>query len=597
MRKYLHLSLATFLSLLFFITVVSCSKDSEPLVPIEDPQVGDSLCAHDSLYYVAAVEPTETECGCVEHFYCPQCGRCFSDVACRNELETTILWGTGLVIGAQDNFEFFEDAYLRYGYQGFVTRPSRSNFAFGGLLKDVLLDVGDKALDKFFDFLDEDDDSKVDSLLTVISNNILRVEQAILAIVQMHTDAALKNTLNQREQKLFYVRNSTHPPFMAIVNKLRGYKRVGVPDSVKVQIKEIVDDWYEAGIYNGSHYENCYTIISELLHFFNGYWTSDKTIPQLYNHFVYRGTPWSHQANPTLLMVRANDELTLAESYLMVSLYLQLNQSNVSQEYINQLNNEMRIYDAALKEFPVDTAVVTTTRWVWTYQGHDKTPHCDLTRQRLWRKIRHFNRDNKGLEDKLTSYENKTDMWWNDKNNLHYFDELYQASTDNWNHHGLTLDQQKVIYEYYATKKNCKDYYQALTKAGFYDVTPYSSGGRLLALFGKEGYYSDEGGLTSELQGVIQRGYWFCTFARPIEERDGSFRDTVIGGLFFRHTLTPDLKKSNEQLLYREMKWKVKNEVPVHLKWLISKGQMVMRRADVQYLSRTNEDLTPIDYK
>jgi len=523
-------------------SVISCEKDSTVHDRPADELI---LCSHDSLSFFNGVEPTETECGCIEHYYCPQCGRYFSDAACKDEIESPVLWGTSLVINAEDYFDFFETAFYEYGFDDEIT-SDRCALSFIPSLKDILVEKAEDIIGDLFSFTEEEPDKGliIQEGLKNISDNLLRVESAILGLAEMHEKAAIKQSVDDREKKLFYLRNATHPCFMSVMNEIVSVGKKcttwsELPADRVENIRSIVNEWEATGIYNGNVYEDCYLNISELLHFFNGFWTSVKSFPELYDELAFRSTPWLHKANIPRMMCRCSDMITLTEAYTMMCLYYHFNTNNISTERIRLFNIEMKKYDSVLAAHPADTEVVASTRWIW----RDKSKSADLSPFKLYRDIWHFNDGQGDVIDRALNELAVSKLHWY---NLAAMDYLYDATTDKGKRFSIELDQQHLIYDYYR-KKGVKDYYQMLTKAGFRNMTPYDNGGRLVFWI-KDRHAFGSDGDSGECYGLYFQSQYLY---------DGK---TIPGKLLFRRQITTDCKAIEDYKLTNireDMAWRM----------------------------------------
>lgn len=582
-------------SKLFFFTSVclasltfawSCQKEDA-----ETPrwkQDESFTCQHDSLFFVPGVEPTDVECGCVDHYYCPQCGKCFSDGTCQLEIESPILWGTSLVLNAGEYFDFFETAFNEFGYMDEIA-SSKCELACLPSIKDLLVDNADDIIDNVFEFFDKEPDKTliIKEGLKSISDNLLKVERAILGLAEMHKEEAIKKSINDRERKLFYLRNATHPCFMSVLNqisasKITSKKWSDLPAERVNNIKGIVDEWYSTGVYNGITYEDCYITVSELLHFFNGFWTSVKSFPELYDQLAFKSTPWLHQANITRMMCRCSDIMTLTEAYTVMCLYYHFHPDNISQERIRLFNIEMKKYDSVLEAHPADTEVVAHTRWIWK----NKASNEDLTPFKLHRDIWHFKNKASDKEDLIDQSLNelmvsRKPSWYEE--DLGAIAKVYNASLgpDNDKHNSISIGEQRIIYNYYR-EKGMTDYYEMLIKAGFRNVTRYNENGRLVYWvndvhrFGNNGEAGEYHGLSYQCQ-VLYDG---------VEYK---------GKIYFRRQLSPDCKSIEDVSSIREgVMWEM--EINEYYKPLYMKTLGTRTKYNFESLTRTDGMYAPIIY-
>lgn len=472
------------------VSLCACQKDPDVQYEAqgEESQILDAACSHSDMIFISREEPNATSYGWAEHYRCPDCGGYFSDAAGTTPMENVVVWGSELNVENTLFIEEFSEIYD--GLIDCVTFEEGDDESIGQkilewLKKSVMDKIGDvfkKILSVFHSWGKEPPKPSTTDLMKGILEQLRNVERAINELCTTLGNLDEKNMMIERERKVFYLFNATHPSFMAMLNELEGVTTESdITPQKKENIRKIVSDWYDKGIYNGAVYEDCYITVCNLMHFFSGY-VASKSFPVMYDAMIATKTPWLHEQEPIKYLVRITDVLTLTEGYIMMALHLSYNPSDTSNEKLKQMSSELLRYYQCLDSSPVPHDRKGFHEWTWA----DKTKKSRLDEFYLNDTMWKYD----GMSKKYDEIYNQH-LIWKEENTIK---SLWEACHPDQNE--ISIDEARVIYEYSKTAYGTNSIYEALEKAGFKGVVGYKNHGRLVCWDGKNWHRSLDGTLT-----------------------------------------------------------------------------------------------------
>lgn len=490
----------------------SCQKEEAEDIATGDYDYQSHLfgaeCTHPNMEYNPASEPDESSFGWIEHYSCPDCGGCFSDSEGRYRIEEVIDWGTSYNLDASQYVSAFCDAYETIIDAGTVEEGTAiTAAAILELLKKAALnelkEVYNKIVDVFHKKFGGPPAKTVNDYLAAIIDQLGNIENAISAVSSTLEKLQEKNLMIEREQGIFYLSNATHYCFKEVLNQFEGFDDGSkLTQDRKDKIKRIVNDWYATGIYNGVTYEDCYTRISDLMHFFNGYIAS-KPFPQMYDEIINKATPWKHEQEYMKYMMRISDVMTLTEAYFMLVLYLNFNPDGTSAEKLKLLNNELLGYHKVIETYPVPHAEEKYFEWIWA----DKEGKCHMDAIYLDREVKHYTDTVPCDMDNWFSAVVEKKRKWCERE---YPESIWKAGHSN-DHPEIDQTDGRVIWNYYYRATRVTDFYEMLRMIGFTKVTDFKNKGRIFFRddagwkwdysFGKEKFWGRIGALRFEGNG------------------------------------------------------------------------------------------------
>lgn len=452
------------------LALCSCQKMDQESTGYEDlvtSRMYGSSCTHSNMEYVAALEPDEYSYGCVEHYCCPDCGACFSDAEGRNVLDDITVWGSSINLNCA---EFVDNLTAEYESL-FADEESNSFIAASeilNLLKSAALnelgEVWNKLLDVYHKATGPKPAPTMDDYLLGIMNQLGNIENAINAVSSTLKELDEKNMMVERERGIFYLANTTHPSFMAVMKQL---EQVSIPseitDEKKEKVRKIVNDWYDKGVFNGTDYKDCYVTICDLMHFFNGYIAS-RSFPEMYDRIVNNSTPWKHEQEQMKYMIRISDVMNLTEAYFMMALYLNFNVDKTSAEKLKLLNSELQAYHKVIEANPVPAPEKGYFEWTWP--GKTKLDEYYIFNE-MWKYP--------NLDDAYNRVVNEKWSWqWGQPL------ELMWGQSHDGKHVELTREENMVIWNYYKSSARISSYYDAIVKLGMKGVVSFKEKGRIV---------------------------------------------------------------------------------------------------------------------
>lgn len=459
------------------VGLASCQKKDLDTETIDQQySMLGATCSHDSMIHYSAVQPNDTSFGWVEHYYCPDCGGYFADPDGKQPLENVIIWGSSLNLNSTEEYmSIFSETYDyitsnpdAYGEENAWI----SGAAILDLLKNAALNELGEVLKKLLDVYHKATGPKpaptVNDYLKQIMDQLGNIESAINAVSSTIKKLDEKNMMVERERNVFYMANATHPAFRAVLDQLEGVSDTSqVTADKKIKIQNIVDGWYNKGIYNGVSYDNCYVKICDLMHFFNGY-VASKSFPQMYDEVVFASTPWKHEQEMSKFMIRIDDMMNLTEAYFMMTLYLYFHPDNTSAEKLKLLTTELQAYHKVIDANPVPLHEKNFREWMWRDASGNTHLHEYYLNQKLYdypmNHITYYIYENKHLE-------------WHKESTVRPLLNIARTSNDNI---AIFSGEGYVIFNYYYNSHFMTNFYEMLIKAGFENVVPFSKNGRIV---------------------------------------------------------------------------------------------------------------------
>lgn len=485
-------------------SLCACQKeDADSTFAQTDTPVTESVCTHANIYHVPCVEPDGSTFGWAEHWFCLDCGGCFADAKGSEEMDEIILWGSNLntsdATGIEKMCEIY-DGFVELSASLAVANEESAigKFILEQLKNGIMSGVGSvfkSILSVFHKWGEDPPKPSTTDILKGILDELRNIERAINDLTNTLKQLDEKNMMVDREKRSFYLFNATHPAFMAMLKELDDVTTESdLTDVKKSNIKAIVNEWYKKGIYNGSVQEDCYISVCDLMHFFNGY-VASKSFVTMYDEMAEQQVPWIHEQEPIKYLIRIADVMTLTEGYMMVALYLYFNTTDTSDEMLRQLSSEFTSYFKAIENHPVPHDKKGYHEWTWA----DRDGKSRLDEWYLYDTLWKYD----GMEAAYDEMYCNENYLWKDS---HTIMTLWNAGHKA--HDEITVDENRVISEYYRTKYGIKVYYDALVKAGFKGVVPYDKKGRLVCWDGSGfDYRSDESGQYRNLGWVRHMGY------------------------------------------------------------------------------------------
>lgn len=467
-----------YLFIIFAVAVLGLSSCKKQNLDTSDSTTDGQECKHANMVFVPGSEPDETSIGWKEHYYCPDCGKFFTDAEGKHPTEDIIIWGSELNVSSPEFVDELNTLY--YEYEDLLPEGSLEGDddtigkkILEQLKKLVMNGIGEvfkKMLSVFHSWGKEAPKPSTEELLKQILGQLRNIELAFNELSNTLTQLDEKNMMVDRERKVYYLYNATHPAFMAVLNELEGIDDESkITDEKKAKIRQIVEEWYAKGIYNGTVQEDCYITVSDLAHFFNGYIAS-KSFLSMYDGMIEKkSSPWVHEQEPVKYMIRIADVMMLTEGYAMIALYLNFNPDATSDQKLQALNSEFNAYYAAIDNHPVPHSKKGYLEWAWPDSRDNK---MRLQHYYLYQEIYKF--DEEKMEEKY-NYLYENGWYWDNSGTLtNLWDACHQ------NHYDLCVEENYTIWKYYKDTYGIDSYYAALVKAGFTGIVPFESNGRLV---------------------------------------------------------------------------------------------------------------------
>lgn len=415
----------------------SCKKNTT-----EPTTEEDFTCKHDSLIHVVAVEPTEEENGCIEHYRCAHCWITFADAQGTTPTDNTILWATNYAFDTT-NFvasmqEFASDSGYLYDACGHLFVGAGAAKIYGKFLKEIIkesLDESSESLDKLFDETKKIN-KKLDSALVKLN----MIQEKILQISEQIELNAYRADMQKRNEVQFRLTYSTKPHYRKI---LKVIENAGGPyatwsEATTDTIREETEIWMHTYGFDAE------IEFATMLLTANGNTQSGEPYPLVYDYIASHTFPWEQEGYVFRENARLADVILITECYHMCMLYYK---THPGENNLGELNRQIRSY-----------ARILDNEKNLIYYHHDYII-CQIPGAR-------DSFEKQLIELKPYEYSNTGESLWMD--NKEYVEKFV-----NWlNPNGFASQEWfRAVYQYYKKSESGNDYlYNLLNRIGFTNV-------------------------------------------------------------------------------------------------------------------------------
>ena len=332
---------------------VSCKKESQPEPTPENPEHVHSLV------HVEAVPHTEDENGCFEHWICEECGATFADEKGEEEMPLVIDWADDVIICPEDILAPFgeENDDMRQYAMSEDDDMIYGNFA-AGLLSHVIVKTLTHIMDKAFESTHEEQVDPAGQIIYVINEKYMgimkelgSIQKSIDALSDQIKNQVYKNAMQRRYEEQIALYNATDASFRQLMYLFDNKPYSQLSDEEKADISKLLDVWYQAPVKGNNVINEIMDMLDMSLMTFD----TGTSYPEVYDNIAYQAYAFEHLGYNMRELIRAVDALTLAESYLMACMWMEINGSDrLFSERHQALNDKIQTYSDLLDAHPVE---------------------------------------------------------------------------------------------------------------------------------------------------------------------------------------------------------------------------------------------------